>query len=219
MKYFIIIKQHSQRVENKNFIDLGGKPLWKHLIYELEGQDVYIDTDSDIILKECESLSWVTAYPRKQDYIEYENFNKSSLSPVLMMINNFLDNHVNDDNEIIITTHVTSPFLKQETIKDAIKKLNEGYDSVHSVTEHQEFSYYQGKPINFVETVVQKTQDLEPIVMSNGAFFGFTKKTFKENNNRIGKKPYFYVLPPIEDIEIDTTNDLKLAKIIYNGWT
>ena len=54
--------------------------------------------------------------------------------------------------------------------------------------------------------------------MSNGAFFGFTKKTFKENNNRIGKKPYFYVLPPIEDIEIDNHNDLKLAKLVYKAW-
>jgi CMP-N-acetylneuraminic acid synthetase len=53
--------------------------------------------------------------------------------------------------------------------------------------------------------------------MSNGAFFIFKKKTFKENNNRIGKNPYFYTLPPIEDIEIDNYNDLKLAKIVYKG--
>ena len=33
--------------------------------------------------------------------------------------------------------------------------------------------------------------------------FIFKKKTFKENNNRIGKNPYFYTFPPIEDIEIN----------------
>jgi len=218
MKYFLIIKEHSERIKGKNFIDLGGRPLWKHLVYELEGEDVYIDTDSPQIIEECKNLSWVTAYPRKQDFIEYENNDKSCLSPVLMMINNFIDTYVKDDKEIIVTPHVTSPFLKKETIENASTKLQEGYDSVHSVTSHQEFSYYQGKPINFDLDVVQKTQDLEPIVMSNGAFFIFTKKIFKENNNRIGKKPYFYVLPPIEDVEIDNNNDLKLAKIIYKGW-
>jgi len=218
MKYFFIIKEHSERVKNKNFVNIGEIPLWKHLVYELEGEEVYIDTDSLKIIEECKGLSWVTAYPRKQEFIDYENNNKSYLSPVLMMIDNFLDMYVKDDNEIIITPHVTSPFLKKNTIKDAIVKLHEGYDSIHSVTEHQEFSYYKGNPINFNKDVVQKTQDLEPIIMSNGAFFIFKKKTFKENNNRIGNNPYFYTLPPIEDIEIDNYNDLKLAKIVYKGW-
>ena len=217
MKYFFIIKEHSERVMSKNFVEIGYKPLWKHLIYELEGEEVYIDTDSSKILEECKKLYWVHAYPRKQEFIDYEDNDKSCLSPVLMMINNFLDTYVKDDNEIIITPHVTSPFLKKNTIKNAVMKLYEGYDSVHSVTEHQEFSYYKGNPINFNKGVVQKTQDLEPIIMSNGAFFIFKKKTFKKNNNRIGKNPYFYILPPIEDIEIDNYNDLKLAKIVYKG--
>jgi len=117
MKYFLIIKEHSERVVNKNFIKIGGKSLWKHLVYELKGEDVYIDTDSEKILEECKKLSWVTAYPRKQEFINYENNDKSYLSPVLMMINNFLDTYVKDDNEIIITPHVTSPFIKHQTIK------------------------------------------------------------------------------------------------------
>ena len=94
-------------------------------------------------------------------------------------------------------------------------KLYEGYDSVHSVTEHQEFSYYKGNPINFNKGVVQKTQDLEPIIMSNGAFFIFKKKTFKKNNNRIGKNPYFYPITVPESIEIDDDKDWYLAKRVY----
>ena len=46
MKHFIIIKEHSERVANKNFLDLGGKPLYMHLLDELKGQEVFIDTDS-----------------------------------------------------------------------------------------------------------------------------------------------------------------------------
>ena len=64
----------------------------------------------------------------------------------------------------------------------------------------------KGKPVNFDENVVQKTQDLKPVVMGNGAFFIFTKKTFKENNNRTGKNPYFYPLNTIEGIEIDASD-------------
>ena len=38
MKFFIIIKEHSQRLPNKNFLKLGDKPLYKHLLDELDGE-------------------------------------------------------------------------------------------------------------------------------------------------------------------------------------
>ena len=47
MKFFIIIKEKSERLPNKNFLDLGGIPLYKHLLNQLSTEDVYIDTDSD----------------------------------------------------------------------------------------------------------------------------------------------------------------------------
>jgi CMP-N-acetylneuraminic acid synthetase len=95
---------------------------------------------------------------------------------------------------------------------DAILYLDQGYDSVQACTAHQEFAYYQGTPINFDPSVVQKTQDLEPILLGNGAFFIFTKKTFKECKNRTGKNPYFYPLSFPESIEIDNHEDLNVAK-------
>ena len=40
MKFFIIIKEKSERLPNKNFLDLGGIPLYKHLLNELSTEDV-----------------------------------------------------------------------------------------------------------------------------------------------------------------------------------
>ena len=51
--------------------------------------------------------------------------------------------------------------------------------------------------------------------MGNGAFFIFTKKTFKENNNRTGKNPYFYPIVFPESVEIDDKEDWELAKRVY----
>ncbi|MFY0650411.1 MAG: hypothetical protein JXQ96_00190 [Cyclobacteriaceae bacterium] len=221
MKFFIIIKEDSERVPKKNFQMLGEFPLWQHLVRELEGYEVYIDTDSRTVLSECKNLGWVTAYPRKQQFIDYENSNASNLSPAIKMIDNFLDKYVVDDEEIIVTTHVTSPFLKIETILDAVEILNTNsdYDSVHSITRHQEFSWLGDKmiPINFNPDVIQKTQDLPCITMSNGAFFIFRKKTFKKYGNRIGESPFYYELSPPEDIEIDYKNDLILAELVNKG--
>ncbi len=216
MKFFIYIKKKSQRIKNKNFVKLGNKELWKHLILELKGQKVFLDTDSNKIISSCnKNFPWVYAYPRKKKFIEFEE--KKNISPALMMIDNFLDNFVKDENEIIVSTHVTSPFLKLKTIKSAIKKLK-NHDSVTSVAKHQEFSWMMKRkkiyPINFNPKVIEKTQNLDPIWMSIGAFFIFKKKTFKKYNNRIGKKPYYYELKFPESIEIDNKEDLELARKI-----
>ena len=216
MKFFVIIKQHSQRVPNKNFKLLGGIPLWKHLISELEGQEVFIDTDSEKIFEESKKLDGVTCYKREKHFVELENSNTFKVSPVLMMIENFLDNYVENENEIIVTPHVTSPFIKLETIIEAAKHIGQ-YESVQACTSHKEFTYYQNKPVNFDPKVVQKTQDLEPVLMGNGAFFIFTKKVFKTYKNRVGKNNLFFPLNMIEAIEIDNQEDFNLAKIIYEN--
>ena len=213
MKFFIIIKEKSERLKDKNFLDLGGKPLFKHLLDELQGQDVYVDTDSDMIFNDLKNRD-VTCYKRNQEFIDLEVDGDFKVSPVLLMIENFLDKYVTDENEAIVTPHVTSPFIKLSTIREASAYLDV-FDSVQACTQHKEFTYFKGQPVNFNPDVVQKTQDLEPVVMGNGAFFIFTKKTFKESNNRTGKNPYFYPIVFPESVEIDNKEDWELAKRVY----
>ena len=213
MKFFIIIKENSERLPDKNFLELGDKPLFKHLLDELDGEEVFIDTDSYMLYSRLKNSN-VTCYMRDEKFVELETSGDFKVSPVLLMIENFLDNYVDDENEIIITPHVTSPFIKLSTIQHACHFLDE-FDTVQACTEHKEFTYFNGKPVNFDPDVVQKTQDLKPVVMGNGAFFIFTKKTFKENKNRTGKNPYFYPITFPESIEIDNKEDWELAERVY----
>ena len=134
------------------------------------------------------------------------------------MIRNFLIKYSKNDNDVIVTTHVTSPFLKIKTIKDAAKKLK-NYDSVAAITKDYNFAWLENKkkkfiPINFDPKIITKTQNLNPIIQSNGAFFIFKKKTFMKYNNRIGKKPFYYEINYPEALEIDTYDDLYLARKI-----
>tara|TARA_R110000796_G_scaffold109969_3_gene221423 strand:+ start:1701 stop:2351 length:651 start_codon:yes stop_codon:yes gene_type:complete len=212
MKFFIIIKEKSERLPNKNFLDLGGIPVYKHLLNELKTKDVYIDTDSDKIFNECNTLSKVTCYKRDTKHIKLENNIEFAVSPVLLMIENFLNKYVQDENEVIITPHVTSPYITLKTMLEASKKLSK-YNTVCACTEHKEFTYFKGEPVNFDSNVVSKTQDLEPVVMGNGAFFIFTKKEFMKNKNRTSENNYFYPITFPESIEIDTLNDFRLAEM------
>ena len=217
MVFFIIIKHNSQRIKNKNFKKIGKLELWKHLITTLKGEKVFVDTDSPKIINSCrKSFPWVKAYSRNKEFIKLEKTKKAS--PTLLMIKNFLSKYVNNPNEVIVTTHVTSPFLKLKTIKKAVNKLK-SFDSVAAVTKDYNFAWIENKNkklifINFNPKVVVKTQNLNPIVQSNGAFFIFKKKTFMKYNNRLGKKPYYFEMNFPESIEIDVKEDLDLARRI-----
>ena len=88
-----------------------------------------------------------------------------------------------------------------------------------AVTKNYNFAWLEKKkkkfiPINFDPKIITKTQNLNPIIQSNGAFFIFKKKTFMKYNNRIGKKPFYYEINYPEALEIDTYDDLYLARKI-----
>jgi len=226
VKIFTYIKEDSNRIEKKNFCKIGDLELWKHLIYELNklNCDIFIDTDSLEIIESCKTsnphLSNVTAYSRLFKFIRMENDPNNKLSPAILMLESFLDNHIEDENETIVLTHVTSPFLRSPTVTNAVKLYEEGqYEFIHSVNVEKNFAFLGGfdSPINFDPLVLQRTQDLEQICFSNGAFFIFNKKTFKRHNHRWGESIYFYPLPPVQGIEVDYPEDLELARIVYRG--
>ena len=216
MLFFIIIKQNSKRIKNKNFKKIGKLELWKHLILTLKGEKVFIDTDSKKIIKFCKNnFPWVTAYKRDNRFVQLEK--SKNTSPTLLMIKNFLSKYVKNSNEVVITSHVTSPFLKLKTIKAAVKKISY-FDSVAAITKDYNFAWLEKNkkliPINFNPKITTKTQNLNPIIQSNGAFFIFKKKTFMKYNNRIGKKPCYFEVKFPESIEIDVKEDLDLARLI-----
>ena len=225
MKIFTYVKDNSSRIKKKNFQLIGRTPLWKMLLYELNhiGCQIYVDTDSKKVLKESKrdnNLSNLISYERKQKFIDMEEDPNNLLSPALLMLEDFLNDYVEDEDETIVLTHVTSPFLSKETVLDAVKLYEEGqYDFIHSVNKEKDFAFLETfeNPINFNPQVIQRTQDLPAIYFSNGAFFIFNKKVFMREKNRWGKNILFYPLDTVEGIEIDYEEDLRLAKFVFRG--
>ena len=216
IKFFIIIKNKSERIKGKSFLKIGRYPLWEHFLRKFKSNDqVFIDTDSEEIYKKGKKkFKNFVFYKREKNFIDYEN--SGVKSPVLFMIKNFLLKYIKNDNDIIVTTHITSPFIKRSQFIDASKKIKK-YEFVHSVTSHKEFAWIRKnnktEKINFGK-VVKKTQSLDPILFSNGAFFIFKKKNFLKYNNRLGKKNYFYDLGFPESLELDNNKDVNLMRTI-----
>lgn len=220
MKVFFIIKHNSERVKNKNFRKIQSLELYKKVLYKFKAFQVFVDTDSEKIIKSCKvdkNLSHVYSYKRDSKFINMENSKKQSPTP--LMIKNFLENFVKKEKEIIITSHVTSPFITIPTVKRALKKMN-NYDSVSACQKIQNFSYLELSnkktlPINFNDKIIQKTQSLKKIIHLNGAFFILKKNIFLNNGlKRISKNNYFYDLKFPEYLDVDYPEDLALVRKI-----
>lgn len=114
MKIFTIIKEESKRIPNKNFTDLNGYPLWWHLLSELKGLDVTVNTDSPKFIRQLQKsdLKKIQVIERDKKYIDWENDNSIDTSPVEDMLFDFCKTI--DRSEIVVLTHVTSPFLKKK---------------------------------------------------------------------------------------------------------
>ena len=88
-------------------------------------KDKDIDNDGDVdstdkyLHKRRKAISKAMGEEISPDECESIIETLAELSPALLMIDNFLDTFVKNDNEIIVTTHVTSPFLKKKTITNS----------------------------------------------------------------------------------------------------
>jgi CMP-N-acetylneuraminic acid synthetase len=221
-KVFIGIKEKSQRIKNKNFIKIKNNiPLFKILLYKLNKFQIFIDTDSSEIIKSIsrdKKLSNVKVYLREKKFVDMENNNKN---PGPYMIKKFLENYVENENEPVIHTHVTSPFLKQKTLLNALKYMNKGFYSVSSCNLIKKTAFIKKKkiePINFsLDDQHQRTQSLKSIIVLNSAFFIFRKKNFMKTLQRVSKKNYFYELNFPESIDIDYKEDIKLSRLLKNS--
>ena len=220
MKIFTIIKEHSNRIPEKNFTDVDGKPLWWHLLYELNGLDITVNTDSPKFLKQLQSsnLKPLQLIKREQKHIKWENDKSIDSSPVEDMLFDFCKTI--DNSEIVVLTHITSPFLKKETILKAVKMLQNDHKakSIHSVSQVQDFVWLkkdsQVSPVNFFNDRVQRTQDLQPILISKGAFFIAKAGDILDQRKRLPEPLIFYPLNHTESVEIDNFDDLQFARFL-----
>ncbi|MDB4664892.1 acylneuraminate cytidylyltransferase family protein [Verrucomicrobia bacterium] len=203
---FIPIKHNSQRVPNKNFRLFKGKPLWEHTVDKLKNFKVYVDTDSDQIIKKCDSKPWVKAFTRKKRLIG------DDVSVVNLLKSFTLRFKVKDP---ICQIHVTSPLLDIKHLDFAFQKIKEGFDSVFSADIVQKRFWrketYGLCPINHNPLKLEQTQDLPEWYCENSYLYAF-KPEVLSMHNRIGKNPYVFHVGFPYNVDIDTEEDWELLQ-------
>ncbi len=201
---FVPIKLNSQRLPHKNILPIAGHPLCWHLCNTLlkvnNIDEVYVYCSDERVSDYIPEGVILKKRDKKLDGDLVKGFDiyRSFISEV--------------DADVYVLAHTTSPFIKQESIDNALKHIVSGSnDSAFSAEKIQTFAWYKDKPINYDLNDVPRTQDLEPIWVETSAFFMFKKEIFTDYNRRIGFNPYIQEVSGIEAIDIDEKKDYDLA--------
>jgi CMP-N-acetylneuraminic acid synthetase len=207
------MKHNSQRVPEKNYRELAGKPLFHHILDTLirvpEIDLICVDTDSIVI---------------KEGILKH--------FPVVKVIDRPLDLRADDIpmNRIIehdmsmikadlyLQTHCTNPLLKPGTISRAIQvylENKEQNDSLFSVSRlHTRLYDQEGWAINHNPSELLQTQDLPPLFEENSCIYLFTEEGMRISDHRIGRSAYMFEIDGAEAWDIDTPLDFSVVSCL-----
>jgi CMP-N-acetylneuraminic acid synthetase len=217
---FLPCKKNSTRVKNKN------KRKFANVHYGL------LKVKIDQLLK-CKSINKIYLSTDDKKIINFIKKLKSDLIIIHQRVDKKLSTNQTSTQALIqhasdiikeghiLWTHVTSPlidnFSYEKIIKAYKKNLKNNYDSLMTVTKFNGFIWNQKEPINYNSKKEKwpKTQDTNYLYKVNSAVFISSRENYIKEQNRIGKKPFFYELPRLEGIDIDELEDFYFAEYIF----
>jgi len=209
------MRHHSQRVPEKNFRIIGGKPLFHYILTTLlavsEIDGIYVDTDS----------------PRIVDGIKkhFPTVNIINRPEELCAADVSMNRIINHDVSMVkapiyLQTHSTNPLLKPETISNSINHFMDNqqeHDSLFSVTRIQTRLYDKdGKALNHNPDELIQTQNLPPLYEENSCIYLFTENSLKTNGHRIGITPLLFEIDPDQAWDIDDPLDFEIVDFLLN---
>ena len=210
------MRHHSQRVPQKNYRLLDGKPLYQHILTTLlavpELTRIVVDTDSPVI------VAGITEFFPAVEVIERpEELRADDVS-----MNTILQYDISRaPSDFYLQTHSTNPLLRAETLSKAIQTFLSAYpqrDSLFSVTRLQTRLYdKQGRAINHDPRVLIQTQDLPPVYKENSCLYLFSADTLAKQGTRIGETPILFETEPEESWDIDEEIDFKLVELMIKA--
>ncbi|HKZ44678.1 MAG TPA: acylneuraminate cytidylyltransferase family protein [Anaerolineales bacterium] len=207
------MRHHSQRVPEKNFRLLAGKPLYHHIITTLLSipriHKVVVDTDSSTIIAGLKKNFPSVIILERPEFLRADTV---PMNDILLYDTSQVE------ADVYLQTHSTNPLLKVETINQAIDAFLVAFparDSLFSVTRLQTRLWDKnGRAINHDPSVLLQTQDLPPVFEENSCLYMFTKEILEKRHNRLGDNPLMFEMDADEAWDIDDELDFSITEFL-----
>lgn len=213
MKTALIIpaKGKSERVENKNLYKIRGKSLIYRACEKAlkcnNVSDVYLDTESDAIVQDCQSLinKGLRVIKRPKELAT----NDIGANELMIWALHNIDHY-----DLICQTFATSPLITPETIDRCIEAFlkEEEFDSFLTVVNMNEYFWKDGEEVGWSAKELPNSQDLEQMQMETHGLYGIYPEVLLECKTRVGNNPMLIPIPKIEGLDINTKEDLDIVE-------
>lgn len=221
LQVFLPVKDNSERVPQKSyrpFAGINGGLLKIKLtqLLKVPEVEIFLSTDSPTAMEVANSFG------NERIKIDIRPDHLCRSETLIEDLIAYVPTILNSDN--ILWTHVTSPFVDEKIYMDAIQKYESNcdgfrHDSIMSVNKIQQFIWCDQKKqvVNFDRSKVMwpRTQDLVPLFEINHAIYITPRNVFLEKRDRIGDKPYLYLMKNPHSIDIDEIEDFHFAEKLY----
>ena len=78
--------------------------------------------------------------------------------------------------DLYVLAHATSPFIRAETVADALRHVRSGeYDSAFSAEKIQTFAWFEGRPLNYALDDIPPHADHRAGLYRNQRIFSFSR--------------------------------------------
>ena len=208
----IAVRQGSERVKNKNIRDFCGTSLLEIKI----GQAMRCDLiDEVVVSSDCGKMLEVAKSYGVTTHKRDEYFCSNNVP--MNLVYEHLANSIDCDH--VIYLHVTSPLLKDDSLKRSIEiykdNLESSYDSLASVETVKKYLWHNDKPVNYSPSNHPRSQDLPGFVALNFAINIISRKEMIRRKNILGSKFYPFLLDAFESVDVDNEFEFSIAEHLY----
>jgi CMP-N-acetylneuraminic acid synthetase len=125
------------------------------------------------------------------------------------------------DSKVIVYSPPTSPFIKPETIEEAVEiyKSLTKHDSLATVYPVKHHMWLDNQPLNYDLQHSPNSQDLPEIFRITYGICINSNKNMIKYRNVVGKDPYFLEIGQRESVDIDDMIDFEFAEFLYERET
>jgi len=216
----------SKGVPNKNIVDVNGKPLIYYSIHQAIQLREKGLVDEVVVSTDCEKIAEISKkYGAQVPFLRPKNIagdDSKSIEFYLHALSFFEKKGVYFDAVLLLQP--TSPIRSQDILEKAINTFIEG-DSNSLISIYKEeyindlVMYKLGKSgcleaLNRSHNKGVRRQEHGDILVRNGSIY-LTRSTYlKREQNIISNNPLFVESPKQHSINIDTYEDLELARVV-----
>ena len=224
----ITARAGSKEIKHKNLLIVDGKPLLAHSIEACEMcpdiTDYIVSTDSPIYARLANKYAHheVCPFLRPKELAE-DVPSEDVIIHALTECEKIYAKHY----DAICTIQPTSPFIMPTDIQECVEALTHGYDSAITVCKVHDRPQWMFtvnddnvmEPLIKADTrgewgVRQKHQDY---YIPNGMCYLTLRNTLLEEKRIIGKKCFPVIVPRLRSIDIDTEEDVRVAKALVDA--